>query len=143
GVPALDQVTELLQPVDTCESLYPTRKAMISEKPLYGSEDFQYNLDVLNSWLTITRSLQTQLKILQNWTGSENLEITKSKDSPVDAENPSFLERILKENSLKQTFEKRTLSTLNSFILKAKNVMIENANTFSKMGLPPYINEFQ
>ncbi|CAJ0752959.1 21621_t:CDS:10 [Entrophospora sp. SA101] len=142
-VSALVQVTELLQKVDFCESLYPTRKAMMSDKPLYKSENFQYNLDALNSWLTITRSLQTQLKILQDWTGSKNLEITKPKDSPADAENPSFLERILKENSLKQTFEKKTLSTLNSLLSKAKRVMIENADSFVKMKLPPYINEFQ
>ncbi|CAJ0850724.1 20942_t:CDS:2 [Entrophospora sp. SA101] len=138
-VPAIEQVVTLLQKVDDCEGLYPTRKAMMSEKPLYKSENFQYSIDALNSWLTITRSLQTQLKILQNWTNSENLEITKS----ADAENPSFLERILKENSLKQIFEKKTLSTLNSLLSKAKLIMIENANAFAKMKLPSYIDELQ
>ncbi|CAB4423426.1 unnamed protein product [Rhizophagus irregularis] len=142
-VPAIDQVAEILQRVDTCENLYHSRKAMMLDKPLYKSEEFQYSLDALNSWLTITRSLQTQLKILQNWTGSGILEITRPKDAPTDAENPSFLERILKENSLKQTFEKRTLSTLNSLLLKAKRVMIDNAAAFAKMKLPPYINELQ
>ncbi|GBB83773.1 hypothetical protein RclHR1_10440006 [Rhizophagus clarus] len=142
-VAAIDQVAEILQRVDACENLYHTRKAMMIDKPLYKSEEFQYSLDALNSWLTITRSLQTQLKILQNWTGSGILEITRPKDAPTDAENPSFLERILKENSLKQTFEKRTLSTLNSLLLKAKRVMIDNAAAFAKMKLPPYINELQ
>ncbi|CAG8555657.1 6742_t:CDS:2 [Acaulospora morrowiae] len=141
-VSALDQVAELLQKVDACESLYPSRKAMMEDKPLYKSAEFTYSLDALNSWLTVTRSLQTQLKILQNWTGSEDLIITRSKDAPADAE-PSFLERILKENSLKQTFEKRTLSTLNSLLLKAKSVMNENAIAFAKMKLPPYISELQ
>ncbi|CAH1766854.1 11183_t:CDS:2, partial [Entrophospora sp. SA101] len=143
NVPALDQVAVLLQKVDACESLYPSRKVMMSEKPLYKSERFQHSIDALNSWLTITRSLQDQLKILQNWTGSENLEITRPKDSPADAENPSFLERILKENSLKQTFEKKILSTLNSLLSKAKCIMIENADTFAKMKLPSYINKLQ
>ncbi|CAB4376080.1 unnamed protein product [Rhizophagus irregularis] len=142
-VPAIDQVAEILQRVDTCENLYHSRKAMMLDKPLYKSEEFQYSLDALNSWLTITRSLQTQLKILQNWTGSGILEITRPKDAPTDAENPSFLERILKENSLKQTFENRTLSTLDSLLLKAKRVMIDNAAAFAKMKLPPYINELQ
>ncbi|CAG8700040.1 8085_t:CDS:2, partial [Racocetra persica] len=141
GVPAFDQVVEILQKVDVCESLYPSRKAMMADKPLYESLEFQNNLDALNSWLTVTRSFQTQLKILQNWTGSDDLEITRPKDAPADAENPSFLERILKENSLKQTFEKRTLATLTSLLLKAKRVMIENAVIFEKMKLPPYIDE--
>ncbi|CAG8493723.1 12939_t:CDS:2 [Acaulospora colombiana] len=141
-ITAIDQVAELLQKVDVCESLYPSRKAMMEDKPLYGFDSFTYSLDALNSWLTVTRSLQTQLKILQNWTGSEDLIITRSKDAPADAE-PSFLERILKENSLKKTFEKRTLSTLNSLLLKAKDVMIKNADAFEKMKLPSYINELQ
>ncbi|KAF0464858.1 MAP kinase kinase kinase wis4 [Gigaspora margarita] len=140
-VPAFDQVVEILHKVDVCESLYPTRKAMMVDKALYKSQEFQCNLDALNAWLTVTRSFQTQLKILQNWTGSDDLEITRPKDAPADAENPSFLERILKENSLKQTFEKRTLSTLTSLLLKAKRVMIENAEIFEKMKLSPYIDE--
>ncbi|CAG8516458.1 1680_t:CDS:2 [Funneliformis caledonium] len=142
-IPALDQVAGILQRIDACENLYYSRKAMMADKPLYKSQEFQYSLDALNSWLTVTRSLQTQLKILQNWTGSDTLEITRPKEVPADAENPSFLERILKENSLKQTFEKRTLATLNSLLLKAKCVMIENAVAFSKMKLPPYINELR
>ncbi|CAG8493391.1 7861_t:CDS:2, partial [Cetraspora pellucida] len=140
-VPAFDQVVEILRKVDVCESLYPSRRAMMTDKALYKSLEFQNNLDALNSWLTVTRSFQTQLKILQNWTGSDDLEIARPKDAPADAENPSFLERILKENSLKQTFEKRTLSTLTSLLLKAKRVMIENAVIFEKMKLPPYIDE--
>ncbi|CAG8662097.1 6430_t:CDS:2 [Dentiscutata heterogama] len=140
-IPAFEQVVEILHKVDVCESFYPTRKAMMADKTLYKSTEFQYNLDALNSWLTVTRSFQTQLKILQNWTGSDDLEIARPKDAPADAENPSFLERILKENSLKQTFEKRTLSTLTSLLLKAKRVMIENAEIFEKMKLPPYIDE--
>jgi len=142
-VPAIDQVAELLQRVDKCESLYPSRKMMMESKPLYKSSELEYTLDALNSWLTVTRSLQTQLKILQNWTGSETLEIARPNDAPPDAENPSFIERILKENGLKRTFEKRTLSTLNSLLGKAKRVMIDNADAFAKMKLPPYINELQ
>ncbi|CAG8546708.1 956_t:CDS:2 [Diversispora eburnea] len=143
NIPPIDQVAELLHKVDSCESLYPSRRAMMADKTLYRLPEFQNNLDALTSWLTATRSLQTQLRILQNWTGSEDLIITRPKDAPADAENPSFIERILKENSLKQTFEKRILTTVHSLLLKGKHVMIENATSFENMKLPPYINELQ
>ncbi|KAG9303282.1 hypothetical protein G9A89_013608 [Geosiphon pyriformis] len=142
-VPALQQIEQILKLVERCESLYPSRKAMMGEKPLYKTKEFQYNLDALNSWLTITLSLQTQLKILQNWTGNMSLEITRPKNAPANAENSSFIERILKENGLKRTFEKRTLSTLNKLLAKAKRVMIENADAFSKMNLPPYDDQLR
>ncbi|CAG8474149.1 6857_t:CDS:2 [Ambispora gerdemannii] len=142
-VPALDQVKEILERVRRCETLYPSRRAMMNDKPLYKSKECQYSLDALNSWLTITESLQTQLKILQNWTGSETLEIARPKDAPANAENSSFIERILKENGLKRTFDKQTLYTLHSLLAKAKLVMIDNANAFAKMNLPPYRDELQ
>jgi hypothetical protein len=142
-ISALDQAAEILRKVDQCESLYPSSRAMMADKRLYKTAQFHEKLDALNSWLTVTRSLQTQLKILQNWTGSETLEIGRAKDAPADAENPSFIERILKENGLKRTFEKRTLITLNSLVRKAKTVMINNADAFAKMKLPPYTNELQ
>ncbi|CAG8562632.1 3453_t:CDS:2, partial [Ambispora leptoticha] len=142
-VSALDQVGNILKKVRRCENLYPSRRAMMNEKSLYKSKEFQYSLDALNSWLTITESLQTQLKILQNWTGSETLEIARPKDAPANAENSPFIERILKENGLKRTFDKRTLSTLHTLLSKAKRVMIDNADAFAKMNLPPYVDELQ
>ncbi|KAI0244145.1 Suppressor of Sensor Kinase (SLN1) [Massospora cicadina] len=118
-------VSELLRKVDWIESLYPSRKVMTREKPSYGTEEFNYVLDALTSWSTVTHSLQTQLTILKNWTGSDTLMITNSGN--IECGSASFIERILKENSLQRTFEKRTLSTLKSLLLKVKQDTIENS----------------
>ncbi|KAK9717340.1 Suppressor of Sensor Kinase (SLN1) [Basidiobolus ranarum] len=143
SVPVIEQVAEILQKVDQIESLYPTRKAIMDDKPLYASQEFQFNLDALTSWCTVTMSIQMQLKILKNWTGSDSLQVAGPKDTPANPDEPSFIERILKENGLQRTFEKRTLSTLNSLLSKAKVNMIENASAYSQMSLPSYTNELQ
>ncbi|ORY00209.1 hypothetical protein K493DRAFT_256621 [Basidiobolus meristosporus CBS 931.73] len=142
-IPAIEQVAETLQRVDHIENLYPTRRAIMEDKPLYASQEFQFNLDALTSWCTVTMSIQTQLKILKDWTGSESLQVARPKDTPANPDEPSFIERILKENGLQRTFEKRTLSTLNSLLSKAKLNMIENASAYGKMNLPSYTNELQ
>lgn len=163
---ALAQVAEVLKKVDRIESLYSTRADMINDKPAYGAAEFQARLDALNSWCTITRSLHMQYKILVDWTGSEELQIARkgrleTEEHPVTpaVENnfsssmshymqvqradPSFVERILKESALQDTFDKRTLSALNSLLVKSKRTMIANNSLFQEMNLPPFINQLR
>ena len=78
-----DQVVSTLNQVEHVESLYPTRKMLIQDKPIYASLAFQYNIEALNSWLAITNSLKIQSQILKAWTGSEDLLISKA-----DTTNP-------------------------------------------------------
>ncbi|KAF7725242.1 Suppressor of Sensor Kinase (SLN1) [Apophysomyces ossiformis] len=154
--PALLQVAEVLKSIDRIESLYPTRADMINSHPKYGSFEFQQRLDALNAWCTTTRSLQMQYKILRDWTGSENLQITRkqclaeSENAPsvhpythVQLVDTCFLERILKESALQDTFDKRTLSALNSLLLKSKQTMVNNITLFQLLGLPPYIHQLR
>ncbi|CAO3622761.1 unnamed protein product [Cunninghamella echinulata] len=54
----------------------------------------------------------------------------------VQRTNPSFVERLLKEQALQDTFDKRTLSALNSLLMKAKQTMIANSKHFKEMNLP-------
>jgi mitogen-activated protein kinase kinase kinase len=142
---ALREVAEVLKNVDRIESLYTTRAEMIQAHPNYGKVEFQTKLDALNSWCTITRSLTMQYKILRNWTGSEDLQISRSVDTdPNTAHNdPSFVERLLKESALQDTFDKRTLSALNSLLVKSKETMIMNAESFEEMGLPSFISQLR
>ncbi|KAF7726975.1 Suppressor of Sensor Kinase (SLN1) [Apophysomyces ossiformis] len=155
---ALDLVADVLKNVDRIEALYMTRADMIHEHPMYGSQGFQARLDALNAWCTITRSLQMQYKILRDWTGSNDLQIACTKDSndleeqsmnnmtnnnntsvKVQHTRPSFVERLLKESALQDTFDKRTLSALNSLLTKSKQTMIDNNSLFQEMNLPPFI----
>ncbi|KAI8047361.1 uncharacterized protein B0P05DRAFT_566249 [Gilbertella persicaria] len=143
---ALRRVAEVLKNVDRIESLYTTRAALILAHPKYGSVEFQTKLDALNSWCTITRSLSMQYKILRNWTGSEDLQIARKKPQEIqdDKRNDiSFVERLLKESALQDTFDKRTLSALNLLLLKSKETMIYNANQFKEMNLPSFISQLR
>ncbi|KAJ9074588.1 Suppressor of Sensor Kinase (SLN1) [Entomophthora muscae] len=138
---AIEQVSELLHKVDWIESLYPSRKVMTREKPTYGTEEFNYVLDALISWSTVTHSLQTQLTILKNWTGSDSLMIASA--GKIGTRSASFIERILKENSLQRTFEKRTLSTLKSLLLKIKQDTIDNSTAYCKVNLSRHVSELE
>ncbi|KAI7906820.1 uncharacterized protein BX663DRAFT_427175 [Cokeromyces recurvatus] len=150
---ALQKVAEVLKNVDRIESLYTTRAEMILAHPQYGSLEFQTRLDALNSWCTITRSLSMQYKILRDWTGSEDLEIARKKPSADDLTDEtknhkenndiSFVERLLKESALQDTFDKRTLSALNSLLVKSKETMIHNSAQFKEMNLPSFISQLR
>ncbi|KAI7858748.1 hypothetical protein BDC45DRAFT_531295 [Circinella umbellata] len=161
---ALDQVAEVLKKVDRIESLYSTRSEMINANPRYGQPDFQARLDALNAWCTITRSLYMQYKILRDWTGSKDLQIAPKDEASatpstkttneekrtsdvfnlqVQRTDPSFVERILKESALQDTFDKRTLSALNLLLVKSKRTMIANNSLFREMRLPPFINQLR
>ncbi|BFZ60124.1 Suppressor of Sensor Kinase (SLN1) [Saitoella coloradoensis] len=138
------QVEDLLMRVEKCEALYPSRSAIMASNTTYASPDFQYNLDALVAWSTVTRSIQTQIRILRNWIGNQELDLTRPIDvapAPGINDESSFIERILKENGLQRTFQKRTLATLNALINKAKVNLVENAKAFAKMHLPPYLDE--
>ncbi|KAL0076915.1 hypothetical protein J3Q64DRAFT_1684238, partial [Phycomyces blakesleeanus] len=151
----LVQVAETLKSVDRMESLYATRADTMAAHPKYGEPAFQVRLDALNAWYTITRSLQMQLKILRDWTGSEDLQIARKQvdlddTSPMSSflhvrrhNDPSFLERILKESALQDTFDKRTLSALNCLLLKSKQTMVENSSLFQEMNMPPFIAQLR
>ncbi|KAF9117199.1 Suppressor of Sensor Kinase (SLN1) [Mortierella sp. AM989] len=137
----LDQVLDVLHKVDIVESLYPKLSAVGVDKPLYISAKFQHRLDALNAYASVMKKMKIQTKILRNWTGSETLEVSRSKDASQD--EVSFVDKLLKENGLERTFEKSTLSSLHQAMMQIKKTMIENAVAFASMGLVPTMNELQ
>ncbi|KAI1319901.1 Suppressor of Sensor Kinase (SLN1) [Mortierella claussenii] len=137
----LDQVLDVLHKVDIVESLYPKLAAVGQDKPLYSTPKFQYRLDALNAYASVMKRMKIQIKILRNWTGSETLEVSRSKNA--DQDEVSFVDRLLKENGLKRTFEKSTLSSLNQAMRQIKQTMIENAVAFASMGLVPTMSVLQ
>ncbi|KAG0287854.1 Suppressor of Sensor Kinase (SLN1) [Linnemannia gamsii] len=136
----LEQVLSVLLKVDMVESLYPKNAAIGVDKPLYGTVEFQYRLSALNAYASVMKKMKIQTKILRNWTGSETLEVTRSKDS---SQEVSFVDRLLKENGLERTFEKSTLSSLREALIQIKATMVANAVAFASMGLVPTMNELQ
>jgi mitogen-activated protein kinase kinase kinase len=157
----MDQVAYILRKLDAVESLYPNQRAFRNEKPLYNSERFQLRADALSAWHSVVNQLQTQLSILQKWTGTEDLDITrpnttkekalvgKNRFHPLDAkalahaqndvaDDSTFVDRILKEDSLRRTFEKRIFMDQLATLQSAKQTLIAHSPLFAELNLPPF-----
>ena len=59
-----EMVTSLLDDVESAESLYPTRKALADEHPMYADDKFQRRIATLCLWMTITRDIAHKLKLM-------------------------------------------------------------------------------
>lgn len=164
GVTALDQVTYILQRLNLVEGLYPHHAAFRNVKPLYSSEAFRARVDALIAWSTVVTALQGQLKILQKWTGSDDLDITrpnttrekalvgKNRYHPLDtkakaqaqaandqtADDSTFLERIMKEDNIQRTFEKRAFVDLVALVWNARETVVSHLPLFRELQLPDF-----
>ncbi len=160
---AMEQILSILAKLSLAESLYPHHGAFRAEKPLYDSLAFQARVDALASWSTVVRMLHNQLTVLQKWTGSNDLDVTrpnttaeralvgKSRYHPLDskgkdkadqaADDSTFIERILKEDSLRKTFNKRAMLDLYNLLYTAKQTVIDYRDIFTDLGLAGYRHE--
>lgn len=142
-----EQVQDTIARWEKCEQLWPTRTAMMEAKPQCASPVFIASWDAIVSWNNITELINTELRILQNWVGNDDLDfgrqntISTSDTSGIDHES-SFLDRILKEDNLKSLIgDSNMLIGLSSVIGKAKKTLIDYAEAFEKRHLPPYVEE--
>lgn len=161
---ALDQVIYVLQKISLIEALYPHQAAFRAAKPLYDSPAFQARLDALTAWSTLVSALQAQLHILQKWTGSDDLDVTKPNTTnekalvakaryhPLDtkakahalaandqaADDSTFLERVMKEDTIQRTFERRVFADLHRLIHNAKETVIQHTPLFKQLNLPDF-----
>ena len=132
--PAEDQVKDVLERWDVACSLYTSFKAMQDDKPETASPEFMDRLDSLISWSKLQISVQQQINALQKWTGSAGLDVTQPSE-PVEisvvgegrentelTDSTTFLERVLKEDSLQRTFEKDALVSIHDLIESARRV---------------------
>ncbi|CAO1625285.1 unnamed protein product [Parajaminaea phylloscopi] len=149
-----EEVGHLLQRVDDAESQFPSTRKAVEVVPAWGDAVFQARLEALYAWHNTTSLLNLQLQILREWTGSESLAIdvplqtqastAHSEVGPLkivpngELEGMTFVERILKQESLKSTFEKRTLGSLNKLVCKARDTLKTYHTAFAKMQLPSF-----
>ncbi|OAX80851.1 STE/STE11/SSK protein kinase [Emergomyces africanus] len=157
GKPPLKQVEDVVEKIEKCENLYPSRRILQAEHPRAASEEFQESCDAIIAWHNTTMSINTELAILQRWVGNEELDFAKpmamSSYAADLSDEGSFLDRIMKEDGLKtlqstENFydndkkkEPSILDGIGGVIKKAKSTLIENAEAFAKRHLPPYIEE--
>ena len=148
GKPPLEQVKDVVDKIEKCESLYSTRRELESAHPRAASDAFHASCDAVIAWHNTTQLINTQLAILKRWVGNEELDFTmpmvKTSFSAELSDEGSFLDRIMKEDGLK-TFQGEDkdsmLDGIGEVIEKAKNTLIENAEAFARRHLPPYIEE--
>ncbi|KAH7915128.1 hypothetical protein BJ138DRAFT_1142396 [Hygrophoropsis aurantiaca] len=153
---ALKRVNSVLHRLDAAQSLYPNLRAFCTDKPAAAEASFQARCDALNTWSTVLLSLRRHIALLQRWTGSEMLDVTApSAEIPVDnifphmdangsaevTDGTTFVERVLKEDSIQKTFEKGFLTTVHDFIGTARDAQVNLSSSFTEMNLPTFENE--
>ena len=146
GKPATKQVQDIVQKIERCESLYPTRLALEEANARAASNAFKASCDAVVAWHNTTELINTELAILQGWVGNQELDFAKPRvRSPGEAgltDDSSFLDRIHKDDGLKSLHgDHSMLLGVAEVIRKAKVTLIENAQAFAQRHLPPYIEE--
>jgi mitogen-activated protein kinase kinase kinase len=148
-----EQVDAILHLWDRYEALYSSHAALVEDKPntADGSE-FEATLSALVAWSNVTKMVRTSLQILRAWTGQDDLDLTRRGGPTIISsettalninDESSFIERILKENRIEETFSKAILSTLNKLVYKAKETVESNHTIFDRMRLPTFLSDVQ
>lgn len=157
---AIEKILTTLSKLSLAESLYPHEQAMRAEKPLYNSADIQAKIDAMSAWSTLVRMLHSSLVRLQKWTGSKELDVTQrntTSEKPLvnpssrrtsavgdhAADDSTFIERILKEDSITNIFSKRAITDLYSAIYMARETVIEHSPMFIELGLSRFSRGFR
>ncbi|KAF9455015.1 hypothetical protein P691DRAFT_716119 [Macrolepiota fuliginosa MF-IS2] len=156
---ALKQVLALLRRLEVAQSLYPNLKAFYVDKPAAAEASFQARCDTLNTWSTLMTTLRHRFTVLRRWTGSDTLDVTQpntSSEVPIGTflhsnsahgsptptmDGSSFVERLLKEESMQRTFEKGFLVTVHAFIDSVRKAQVRLAKHFREMNLPTFEND--
>ena len=146
GKSPFEQVQDIVAKIEKCEYLYSTRRELEAANARAGSDAFRDSCNAVIAWHNTIQLINTELAILQNWVGNTDLDFTrtkpKSKKNDDLADDSSFIDRILKEDGLKQLQSDHSMfREIGDAIKKAKATMIENASGFAERHLPPYIEE--
>jgi mitogen-activated protein kinase kinase kinase len=147
---AMKQVGLILRRLDAIEDLYPTLRALYTDKPLFVEPEFQERRDALLTWVNVATALWHNINSLQKWTGSSILDVSQPfpiLESPISspttkpAVGTTFVERLLKEDSMQRMFEKKSLTTLHSFLVTTRACLVSHAEIFRKLNLPTFREE--
>ncbi|KAI0032493.1 kinase [Vararia minispora EC-137] len=155
GAAALAQVNEVIHHLDVVQTLYPALRALEEDKPVIGRDTFADRRDTLITWSNVFTSLRHQIEVLRKWTGSETLDVTApnpNSDGPLGLrysrggagpapDGTTFLERVLKEESIQMTFAKGFMTTVHSLIAKARDTQVNRAALIKEMNLPFFERE--
>ncbi|AOW00279.1 hypothetical protein B0I72DRAFT_132570 [Yarrowia lipolytica] len=137
GRSASDQVEDLLNRLDNFEQLWRSYSLIETDKPFYGSQEFQERLTALLTWSSLTWNIGTEIRLLQQWIGNEDIDLTRpAEGNDMMADKSPFIERLLKGQDLKNIFENRVLGPLSQLVDRARTSALEYHDTFQTLGLP-------
>jgi mitogen-activated protein kinase kinase kinase len=159
GENAIDQLNSYLRRLDAVESFYPTLKAMYHDKPHLKDPAFTKRIYAMTAYVNLAGMTRQHLSMLQKWTGSKELDVmarTKTNEivirhrrpysneyTPEVADDSTFVERVLKEQSLVQIFKKRALADALQIVARANKVYASFSDEFDTMRLPALWNELR
>lgn len=156
--PPKEQINSLLRRLDAIESFYPSIRAMLLDKPGFAEVEFRKRIDALISWVNLAGMIRHHYALLQKWTGSQTLDVLAPN---TNAERPlvthtnhaqhghhdcdmvdatTFVERILKEDSLVQIFKKRALVEIGLIIIRSNETYSMYGDLYKAMNLPSGID---
>jgi mitogen-activated protein kinase kinase kinase len=150
GKPATKQVLDVVEKIEQCESLFPTRQALGQAIERAASDAFIESSEAVLSWHNTTELINTELAVLRGWVGNEELDFAKAKTpAPHGAgltDDTTFLERLHRDDGLTalqgdENGKHSMLLPVTEVIRKAKATLIKNATQYAKRHLPPYIEE--
>ncbi|CAG8524995.1 7275_t:CDS:10, partial [Acaulospora colombiana] len=159
GENAVDQLNSYLRRLDAVESFYPTLKAMYHDKPHLKDPAFTKRIYAMTAYANLAGMTRQHLSLLQKWTGSKELDVmalSKTNEivirprrpysndyAPEVADDSTFVERVLKEQSLVQIFKKRALVDALQIVARANKVYASFSDEFDAMRLPALWNELR
>ncbi|KAF9821817.1 hypothetical protein IEO21_00247 [Rhodonia placenta] len=153
---ALRQVNSVLHRLEVAHSLYPSLRAFSADSPASNEDAFLTRCDVLNTWSTVITSLRQLINRLRKWTGSDTLDVTKPTSAPAtpfgtqhghgesSSGNPTgttFVDRLLKEESIQRQFEKGSMTTIHALVGTTRDAHVNLAPMFAEMNLPSFEKE--
>jgi mitogen-activated protein kinase kinase kinase len=152
--PPREQVNNLLRRLDAVESFYPSIKTMLLDKPAFAEMGFRERIDAMVSWANLAGMTQHHYALLQKWTGSQTLDVIAPNTNaelplvthtnhvrrgPHDREMvdaTTFVERVLKEDSIVQIFKKRALVDIGLIISRSNENYNAYGGLYKAMNLP-------
>ncbi|SPN97785.1 related to MAP kinase kinase kinase Wis4 [Cephalotrichum gorgonifer] len=108
GKPPNEQVRDIVELTDMCDSFYPSWAALADKHKVANSPEFTEAYEAIMAWHNTNKLINTELSVLKKWVGNDDLDFTKVKErspgSPSLNDEPSFLDRLMKEDGLKTLY---------------------------------------
>ncbi|MBE3111874.1 MAG: hypothetical protein IMZ46_15450, partial [Acidobacteria bacterium] len=114
GKPPYEQVRDVVDLLGTCERFYPSWAALGEKHKAAKSPEFVEAHDAIMAWHNTNELINTELSVLRKWVGNDDLDFTRVKErSPGAAtlnDEPSFLDRLMKEDGLKTLYSEEDVT---------------------------------